>query len=738
MKKILAYLLLTVMILSAGVPTFADGNHTMEFSLDKTDYSIDEYIMGTGTVYFNGSPLSNSPVTMVVRNDSGKAIYDIEQYTTNSEGEFSIKFRMSESAKDGTYYIELKSYEAEKTVNFSVSEDNTNKVHTMEFNLTKEDYDIDEYITGTGRIYLDENPLSNAPVTMVVKNDDGKAIYDIEQYTTDSEGRFNVKFRLSETAKTGTYHIELKCYEAEKIVDFNIRNEDINIELESLSITANKNKIKVNNTIQLTVNGKMSDGSDASNQELSNVIWSSSDDSIATVSSSGLVTGKGKGSVVITASIGDISGTFNVTVEKRSTGGHTPSPTDPKDSNSDKTEEPEESNQEEEKVVTQQGTATITTDSQGNITTNFVVDNNGVMDQIQDNSNGKVTIDASTDSNSSQTSVNMSSKLLKLGSENNTALEIKVDDVSIVIEPDSLKAQQESQLSFNIKKLSEDEKENIISQLGDDFHPAAYIFDFSITSILGETSQNVELNKPLTITMEYDSSKVIDPQRLGIYYYNEELQIWEYIGGRVTKDGEIEFTVDHFSKYTAIEYRRTFNDIADISWAQRQIEVLSARHIINGIDEESYAPRANITGAAFAKLIVEALDLEMDDNSVNFSDVNQGDWYQEPVEIAASLGIVTGHDGKFNPNGEITREQMAVMLIRALKYVKPEEIYTVKDLGFNDKDEISDWAKEEVTLATNKGLIKGLGDGTFGPQEKATRAQSAVVIYRLLDLLNRL
>lgn len=251
-------------------------------------------------------------------------------------------------------------------------------------------------------------------------------------------------------------------------------------------------------------------------------------------------------------------------------------------------------------------------------------------------------------------------------------------------------------------------------------------------------SNGATFNKPVSITLEYDTDNVKNPKKLGVYFYNEETKDWEYIGGKVdSENGTITVELQHFSKYAVMEFDKTFDDI-DIPWAKEQIEVLASRHIIDGINETSYAPNAKISRAAFAKLLVNALGLEAGDKVVSFNDIEEGMWYTESVEIAASLDIIKGYGDDFNPNGEITREAMAVMIVRALKQVDPDGDYTASELGFEDADSISDWAKDEVGIASDKGLITGVSDTEFAPNENATRAQAAVIIYRLLELLGRL
>ena len=266
---------------------------------------------------------------------------------------------------------------------------------------------------------------------------------------------------------------------------------------------------------------------------------------------------------------------------------------------------------------------------------------------------------------------------------------------------------------------------------------ASQVFDFDLTVSNGGQESDLEFENPIIITVGYDTIKVTNHKKLGMYYYNEETEQWEYVGGKANADGTFEFDANHFSKYTIMEYDKTFPDV-DMPWAKNEIEILAARHIIDGVDGVNYAPNANITRAAFAKLLVYALDLERGDNQVAFTDVQKGAWYQEPVEIAASLGIVTGYEGKFNPNGQITREQMATMLVRALKHVDPDGQYTQTIMPFGDADKVESWASDSVAVAYDKGLITGKPGNVFEPKNNATRAESAVVIYRLLDLLGEI
>lgn len=418
-------------------------------------------------------------------------------------------------------------------------------IYSMDFSLSKRDYTIDEYITGTGTVYKSGEAEPNALVTMVVESKDGKSVYDVEQYTTDSQGKFNVRFRMMKSIENGTYYIKLKSNGVERTASFTIKKET--------------------------------------------------------------------------------SGPPD----------YDPTPSRPKE--------------EKKKSPIELGLIAIEGDNKAYLTAEM---------------------------------------------------------------------------------LDEKEAKEVFTYLAsEEYHPISDIFD--ITS-------SRKLDKPFTLTIKFDKSKVTDPQKLGVYYFNEDTKVWEYIGGKVIREGEIEVVIDYLSKYAVIEYQKTFDDISSVPWAKNQIEVLASRQVINGINDRNFAPNDNITRAQFAKLIVESLNLKLGSQTVNFSDVKDGAWYSNSARIAASLGIVTGYDGKFDPDGLITREQMATMIVRALKYIDPNGNYVAGQQNFIDQGQISEWAKEAVAISASKELVKGLGNGLFGPQEKATRAQAAVIIYRMLELLNRL
>ncbi len=265
---------------------------------------------------------------------------------------------------------------------------------------------------------------------------------------------------------------------------------------------------------------------------------------------------------------------------------------------------------------------------------------------------------------------------------------------------------------------------------------ASKIFEFK--------AQGKTFKKPITITIKYDPDKVTDPQKLGIYHYNESKEIWEYVGGFVnTNNKTVSVTLNHFSKYAVMGYEKTFTDIKD-HWAREDIELMASRHIAQGMTETTFVPNGDVTRAEFATFLVRALGLtaEKDGDNSSFVDVALESWYAPYIEAAYDAGLVKGmSETTFAPNANITREEMATMIMRAYNSLTGEDytkMITTKQIRFQDESKISSWAHQAVVVANDLDIIKGMTIHTFEPKSKATRAQSAVMIKRLLQVTKNL
>ena len=130
-------------------------------------------------------------------------------------------------------------------------------------------------------------------------------------------------------------------------------------------------------------------------------------------------------------------------------------------------------------------------------------------------------------------------------------------------------------------------------------------------------------------------------------------------------------------------------------------------------------------------MVVTALGLNTIDARAAFGDVSDKDWFAPYIKAAVDNGIVSGQsDDKFGVGENITRQDMAVILANALKYLDK----TTEGTGnsFKDASDVSDYAVNAVDTLSAAGIINGYEDGTFQPLNSANRAEAAKVIYGFL------
>ena len=167
-------------------------------------------------------------------------------------------------------------------------------------------------------------------------------------------------------------------------------------------------------------------------------------------------------------------------------------------------------------------------------------------------------------------------------------------------------------------------------------------------------------------------------------------------------------------------------------WAEKFMEDLSKKGIINGYNDGTFRPENHITRAELAKLLTGAFG-QSEDSFADFSDVAPDSWYYKSIAAALADGIVTGYDdGSFKPDAFVTRQDAVLMMYRAMSLKKElPSGYTL----FKDDFEISSYAANATRCLGELGIITGNEDKEFKPQNNITRAEIAAVVCRGLDYL---
>ncbi|MEK4209712.1 S-layer homology domain-containing protein [Paenibacillus sp. FSL R10-2788] len=254
-----------------------------------------------------------------------------------------------------------------------------------------------------------------------------------------------------------------------------------------------------------------------------------------------------------------------------------------------------------------------------------------------------------------------------------------------------------------------------------------YEFTLSVNGVVQST-----FKQPITIKLPLKNTDGLDKELLSVgkLVYGD----LQFQGGVL--DGE--FIVeprDTFSSYAVLENKVSFNDIAAVqAWAGRQIQVVAAKGAIEGVGAGKFAPKNNVTRAEFSKMLIRALNLENNSAVQSFSDVSSTAWYAPYVAVAAEKGIITGRSAaKFDPNATITRAEMATMISRALKSINPDAKTDSTAISkFSDAAKISASLRDGVAFAASHNLVIG-NAGKFNPNDTATRAEAAVIIYRTIN-----
>ena len=250
-----------------------------------------------------------------------------------------------------------------------------------------------------------------------------------------------------------------------------------------------------------------------------------------------------------------------------------------------------------------------------------------------------------------------------------------------------------------------------------------------------------EINKiELNALLEYTLGGR-DVNKLGVYRYNTATAVWEYIREALHQEQASKFglVVKQAGTYRVMEYTKSYEDISGIyPEARYAIEVLTAKHIVQGTSETLFSPSKAVNRAELSSMIVKALSLDrlITDRTEEaaYSDVRKGEWYYEDVEIMHQLQITKGYDdGTFKPNEPVTREQMVVMMMNALQILGQVQAGNEQASGnaFADQNAISSWAKSSVNKAKEMKIISGTGQNLFMPKQSSNRADTAVLIWKM-------
>ena len=180
-----------------------------------------------------------------------------------------------------------------------------------------------------------------------------------------------------------------------------------------------------------------------------------------------------------------------------------------------------------------------------------------------------------------------------------------------------------------------------------------------------------------------------------------------------------------------------FIDVKESDWFYEAVQFAFESGMMNGTGGSSFQPNAMLIRSMIATILWR-LEGSPDGNPVRFTDVSDGQWYTEGVNWAAANDLVNGYgNSTFGPKDDITREQMAAILYRYAQF-KGYDCTVQGDLSrFADGGQTSDWARDAVVWAVDKGLLTGKGGGLLDPKGTATRVEVATILMRFVENISR-
>jgi hypothetical protein len=184
-------------------------------------------------------------------------------------------------------------------------------------------------------------------------------------------------------------------------------------------------------------------------------------------------------------------------------------------------------------------------------------------------------------------------------------------------------------------------------------------------------------------------------------------------------------------------YLSAYSDVSVTSWYFGAVSYVMAKGLFDKTGDAVFGPEQPMTRAMLTAALYRLAGSPAVTETSAFTDVPAGAAYAAAAAWACGTGVVTGTDSAaFNPDGAITREQIAAMLYRYARW-SGAGVEALGDLSsFTDAGSVSTWAQDAMRWAVGKKLLSGTGDGSLSPQGTATRAQAAQILLNFSGLVS--
>lgn len=268
----------------------------------------------------------------------------------------------------------------------------------------------------------------------------------------------------------------------------------------------------------------------------------------------------------------------------------------------------------------------------------------------------------------------------------------------------------------------------------------------------GATTYAITVNSPAHGTVELSDRRASSGDTVTVTvtpdsgYELNALTVTDAQGNKITvtaKGGNVYiFTMPQSSITVTVAFTvqtaptMTFTDVDTGDWFYEAVQYAYGNGMMNGVGNNLFAPSSNLTRSMIAQVLYNLEGTPVGSSGV-FTDVAAGQWYADAVNWAAANDIVGGYgNGKFGPEDDITREQMAQILYNYAMF-KGYDVSVQGNLSvFNDGATTSDWALSAMKWAVGSGLLQGY-NGNLNPTGTATRAEVAQILMNFCENIAR-
>lgn len=390
-----------------------------------------------------------------------------------------------------------------------------------------------------------------------------------------------------------------------------------------------------------------------------------------------------------------------------------------------------------------------TTTTNGHTTMTATIDPAKLADRLQQSSGQPVIVVPVADKNIQQVAVVLTGETVKAMENKQAIMEVQTASGTYRLPADQVNVDQVSQNLGSAVKLSDivihvaigtsstavtQQAEQSASQKN--YTLVTKPISFEVSASYGGKTVNVDQFNQY-VEREIPLPDGVDPSKVTTAVVQNADGTVHHVPTFITsRDGKFYAVINSLtnSDYSLIWHPKTFADVSG-KWSEQAVNDMASRMIVNGVDADHYNPNAEVTRAELAAIMVRALGLAENGSGSTFNDVNASDWYAGAVAQAARYGLIQGYaDGSFGPDRTVTRQEALVMLTRAMKLAKldTKTVDTASTLApFADHAAVATWAQDAVATAVQSGLVQGNSKG-LAPTQHLSRAETAAIVQRLL------